>query len=294
VHDTVSTVVEIFNSKHPAPVFLCDFSPPRGPDVAGLDPARQLDADFICIAYSPGKSVRVDSMAAAVYLQRFLGKRAIFNLSPRDMNKLALQTHLVGAQVLGVPNVLVIQGDSFSEKEKGLVKPVLDFKAVEFIASITAMNAGTDFRGLKLRQAAALCAGAAVDLTKPAAAEAALTRRKVEAGAQFLVTQLVFGFQQIRAWLDAYERIANKPLELPVFYGLPVLEKESLIYGEMPTQVRRDLDQGRPGSEIAYELFESLRQEGLRGFYVIPPILRGGARNYDAARDFFARCGRGL
>jgi hypothetical protein len=202
------------------------------------------------------------------------------------MNKLSLQTHLVGAQVLGVPNVLVVQGDGFSEKERGLVKPVFDFTPTGLVASISAMNTGIDFKGSKLRQATALCAGAAVDLTKPATTEAALTHRKVVAGAQFLVTQLVFDFQRVREWLDAYHQVAGRSLEVPVFYGLPVLEKESLIYGDMPERVRRDLDQGRPGPEIALEQYQSFLKQGIRGFYVIPPILRNGARNYEAAREF--------
>ena len=282
----MTTVLKVFNAKAPAPVFLCDFSPPRGADFTELEPARQLQADFICIAYNPGRSVRVDSLAAAAYVERSFGKRAIFNLSTRDTNKLALQTHLLGAQVLGVPNVLVIKGDGFSKKDLSRVKTVFDFKPTELVASIIGMNAGTDFRGLKLREPASLCVGAAVDLTKPAKSEAALTYRKVEAGAHFLVTQLVFRFQQIETWLDAYQQLTGQALDLPVFYGLPVLEKDSLIYGEMPEQVRRDLDAGRPGSDIALEQFYSFCEQGVRGFYVIPPILRGGARNYGLAAEF--------
>jgi homocysteine S-methyltransferase len=286
---SMSTVVEVYNSRPAAPVFLCDFSPPRGPDFAALAPARHLDADFICMACNPGRAVRADSLAAACYVQQSLGRQAVFNLSTRDMNKLGLETHLIGAQFLGVPNVLVVRGDGFPEKERGLVKPVFDFTPVELVASITAMNSGRDFRGLKLRQPTALCVGAAVDLTKPPESEAALTRRKVEAGAQFLVTQLIFSFQQIEPWLAAYERLAGKALDLPVFYGLPVLENESMVYGEMPEQVRRELAQGRPGPEIAFEQFQAMRERGVRGFYVIPPILRTGARNYDAAMEFFAK-----
>jgi hypothetical protein len=170
-----------------------------------------------------------------------------------------------------------------------MVRSVFDFKPTELIASITAMNAGTDFKAQKLRQPTALCVGAAVDLNRPAKEEAALTIRKVEAGAQFLVTQLVFRVDQIRGWLDACQELTGRPLELPVFYGLPVLEKDSLVYGEMPDVVRRDLDAGRPGADIALEQYRAFRERGIRGFYVIPPILRTGARNYNAAHDFLSK-----
>lgn len=48
-----------------APVFICDFSPPRGSGPAYVESASTLDADFICVAYNPGKAVRVDSVAMA-------------------------------------------------------------------------------------------------------------------------------------------------------------------------------------------------------------------------------------
>jgi 5,10-methylenetetrahydrofolate reductase len=282
----MTTVVEVFGAKTPVPVFLCDFSPPRGADLAELESVRQLQADFTCVAYNPGRSVRVDSLAVAAYLEHSFNKQAIFNLSPRDANKLALQTHLLGAEVLGVSNVLVIKGDNFSKKDLSRVKTVSDFKATELVTSIIEMNSGTDFRGLKLRQPTSFCVGAAVDLTQPSKSEAELTYRKVEAGAHFLVTQLVFQYQQIEMLLDAYHKLAGQALDLPVFYGLPVLEKDSLIYGDMPEQVRRDLDAGRAGSDIALEQFHSFSEQGIRGFYVIPPILRGGARNYRLAAEF--------
>ena len=62
------------------------------------------------MAYNPGRSVRLGSMAAAAIIQRDTGRLAIFNLATRDMNKLALQTRLLEAQALGVDNVLILRG----------------------------------------------------------------------------------------------------------------------------------------------------------------------------------------
>ncbi|MSP79262.1 MAG: hypothetical protein EXR67_06920 [Dehalococcoidia bacterium] len=287
--DIIPTVVERYHAAGNAPVFLCDFSPPRGADSSLLDPARTLDADFLCVAYNPGKSVRVDSAFVGGYLQDKLNKSVLFNLATRDMNKLALQSHLLGAHLLGLRNVLVLHGDDFSEKERAQVKSVYDFKSTELVASIAAMNAGNDFRGQKLRQPTAFCIGVSVDLNRLQDAEAKLAHRKVQAGAHFLVTQLVFGVEQAEAFQSTYARVAGHPLSVPIFYGLPVLEEDSLTYGDMPGHMRRDLEAGRSGADIALDLFHQLRQHGIRGFYVIPPILRGGLRNYQAAADFLAK-----
>jgi hypothetical protein len=76
--------------------FICDFSPPRGAGPEGVAPAREIEADYICVAYNPGKAVRVDSAAMAAAIKREVGREVVFNLATRNMNKLALQSHLLG------------------------------------------------------------------------------------------------------------------------------------------------------------------------------------------------------
>ena len=104
-------VINKTNSLTARPLFICDFSPPRGADISVFEQARNLSAEFICIAYNPGHSVRVDSTVMAYMIKKRTGKEVIFNLATRDMNKLALQTHLLGAQLLGLENVVILRGD---------------------------------------------------------------------------------------------------------------------------------------------------------------------------------------
>ena len=75
---------------------------------------KRVDADFVSVAYSPGRSVRVDSTAMAQVIGLSGDQDVIFSLAPRDMNKLALQNHLLGAQALGLENVVVLGGDDFT------------------------------------------------------------------------------------------------------------------------------------------------------------------------------------
>jgi homocysteine S-methyltransferase len=265
------------------PVVICDFSPPRGADLDALRPAADLAADFICVAYNPGKAVRMDSAAAAFEIKRSHGRDVVFNLGSRDMNKLALQTHLLGAQVLGLENVVVVQGDPFSARERERLTGVSDFTATGLVAAVAAMNAGKDYRDLDLTGPTDFCIGAAVDLARPLEAEAKLTARKVAAGAHFLITQPVFDLDSRSRFLDLYERAAGAPLDLPVFWGLQVLVRDGVIFSTVPEGVRADLERGRDGAEIALELCGTLRAAGVRGFYLVAPILRGGARDYAAA-----------
>lgn len=266
------------------PVFIADFSPPRGGDPALLADASKLDVDFVCVAYNPGKAVRVDSATAAWRIAQDTGRETVFNLSPRDMNKLALQSRLLGAQAMGLENVLILQGDPVTDRDG--FAAVSELTASQLIASIAGMNEGTDFKGSKLRAPADFCIGAAADLGRGVAREAGLTHRKVAAGAHFIVTQPVFDATDIAAFREAYASAAGEELNVPVFWGLQILVADGVIFSNVPQSVRDDLERGRDGVDIAFEAYGRLLEFGVDGIYLVSPIMRGGARDYDAAARF--------
>lgn len=281
-------VTEAYAGRGPRPLIACDFSPPRSGDIAFVGQAADLTADFICVAYNPGRSVRLGSMAAAVIIQRDSGRRTIFNLATRDMNKLALQTRLLEAEALGLENVLVLQGDVFPERDLRLLKAVNDYTPTDLLIAIKDMNIGRDFRGAALAAPTGLCAGAAADLGRPLADEARLVAGKVAAGAQFLITQGVYDNARVREFHALYEQATGGTLSVPVFYGVAVLVKGGVLFGDVPERVRRELDGGRTGKEIALEIVADLRANGCSAFYIMPPVQRGGARDYIAAQEVIA------
>ena len=151
-----------------------------------------IDADFISVAYNPGRAVRVNSAVLAAAIKQQVGKEVCFTLATRDMNMLALQSQLLGAQLSGLENVIVVQGDPFSRRDLERVSEVGNLKPTEMIAAITGMNQGVDFRESRLREPTDFCVGATVDLGRGIQPEAKLARRKVQAGAQFFITQPIF------------------------------------------------------------------------------------------------------
>jgi methylenetetrahydrofolate reductase (NADPH) len=266
---------------------ICDFSPPRSGDPELWQPA-DLDADFISVAYNPGRSVRVNSPMLAATIKRQAGKEVVFTLGTRDMNKLALQSQLLGAQLLGLENVIVVQGDPFSGRDLALVKPVDDYRPTQLISAISKLNEGVDFRESKLRSATDFCIGATVDLGRGIQHEAQLARLKVAAGAQFFITQPIFDPTEASSFGEAYARAAGKPLTTPVFFGLQVLEQDGVIFSSVPALLRQEIESGRSGVEIALELYQRFQENGLHNIYLVPPIRRGGARNYAAAQEVLA------
>ncbi|MBI2872414.1 MAG: methylenetetrahydrofolate reductase [Chloroflexi bacterium] len=289
----MAKVIEQYAGAQGRPVFLCDFSPPRGADLSSVEEAGLVGADFLCVAYAPGKSVRVDSAIMAYELRRRTGKDVAFNLACRDMNKVAIQGHLLGAHLLRLENVVVLRGDPFDQRDLASTRYVGDYQTTGLIKAIKELNKGVDFRGLKLRVPTDFCVGATLDLGRDLEREAELARRKVEAGADFFLTQPIFEPGLAHRLMDTYRRMAGVSFPCPVFYGLHILHPEGLVLGDVPQGIRQDLERGRSGTEIALELLRSFVESGLTGIYLVPPILRGGRRDYGAARKVLeAFCGR--
>ena len=257
-----------------------------------MDDARTLNADFISVAYNPGRSVRVNSALGAQWVQANAKREAVFTIATRDMNKVAIQSLLLGAQLVGLENVVVVQGDPFGEKDRTRTKAVDDFSPTELIAAINDMNNGTDFRGTNLRSPTRFAVGATIDLHRDVEREAELAHRKSEAGAAFFLLQAIFDPQVVLRFQDAYAKKYGTPLSQPLFCGVQVMVPDGIVFGDTPGWITDGLAARRAGSEMAVDLIRQFAVEGFTNIYLIPPILKGGVRDYDAAREVLAAFGR--
>ena len=262
---------------------ICDFSPPRGGTsdlIADLD---GLNPDVVSIAYNPGRSVRVNSVATAAWIKSNTNQEVVFTLATRDMNKVAIQSLLLGAQLLGLENLVVVEGDPLSERDKARFKAVYDFQPTSLIESVRAMNQGADFRGLKLRVSTDFSVGATVDMGRRLDSEVALAVRKAQAGAEFFLTQPEFDPSVTERFNTAFESHFDGLTTPSVFFGVQILARDGIIFGNVPDKTRDELESGRSGEEIALEVIKDLIDRGIRSVYLVPPIFRGGRRDYDAA-----------
>ncbi len=269
------------------PGIICDYSPPRSGHL-DLAPIAALPVDVISVAYNPGRSVRANSVTAAAAIKERAGRDVAFTLATRDMNLLALQSQLLGAQMLGLENVIVVQGDAFTQEESSKLTTNNDLRPTELIAGIAAMNRGLDFRGGRLDRPTDFCVGATVDLGRGIKEEAPLAYRKVTAGAEFLITQPIFDVSAAVGFLDAYRAVAGHGPP-PIFFGLQVHARDGISFADVPDLVREQLERGCSGVDLAADLYREFRANGLHDIYLVPPIHRGGARDYDAARRLVER-----
>ena len=276
------------------PLFICDFSPPKGPsfDDPTLGLASSLSADCLSVPYNPGKGVYANSALAAQSLKERTGKEVAFTIATRDMNTLALHSLLLGAAMAGLQNIIVVQGDDFTPSERRHNRPVHDQTPTALIRSIAAMNEGVDYTGRALSSPTDFCVGATVDTNRNLEAEVALTRRKVEAGAHFLITQPGFIPDQSLAFLRAYERAYGAQLRIPIFFGIQMIAPNGRSFSPVPGSVCEDLSQGIDASAIAIRTVESFLHSGITQFYLVPPIHPGGSRDYRSAQRVLQHFGR--
>lgn len=280
----MTTIVDLRAQDDQAVLFICDFSPPRGSDPELLEPAGQLDADVISIAYNPGRSVRVSSPLAAHWVRQAAGKEVLFTLATRDMNKVAVESLLLGADLLGLDNVMAVRGDEFTERDLAATSAVYDFRPTEMIAAVAKMNEGLDYKGMKLRSPTSFCIGASIDLGHEVESEARLLHKKVEAGAQFFLLQTLFDPSALEQFLAAYTGRYGGAPAAPIFCGVQVLTADGLVFSDVPLWATRDLEKGRSGEDIACQVVADFVERGFRSIYLVPPVLRGGRRDYDAAQ----------
>ena len=108
----MAKVVDRIHGLTGRPAFICDYSPPRSGRPEDVPAPPEL-ADFVSAAYNPGRAVRLNPVVAAAVLRERHGADPIFTLGTRDMNRLALESLLLGARALALENVIVVAGDPF-------------------------------------------------------------------------------------------------------------------------------------------------------------------------------------
>jgi len=276
----ICSQIELFPSNL---LFLCDFTPTKDRDISSLVQAQYINSELISVAYGPGRLVRSDSLSMAYLIKQKYGKNPVVTIPTRDMNKLAIQSHLLGADMLGLENILVVAGDDFNSRELKSVKQVRDFSTTGLIASIKEMNRGYDYRGSSIGRPTNFCVGATINFGQEKMDEVLLTCNKRLAGADFFITEPVFELDKIQDFMDLCDDAIKGSIRNCTFVGLQMLSTGGIVFGTIPESLQNDLDKGRDPMDISMELLEGLISIGLNRIYLLPPVLDGGHRDYEAA-----------
>ncbi len=162
--------------------------------------------DAINVTDLQSSVMRLGSMAFC-HLLTDMGVDPVFQVTCRDRNRLALQSDLLSAWVLGIKNVLALTGDYPTLGDHPRAKPVFDLDSVSLLDVIARLNSGCDMVGNELKGTPDFFSGAVVNpgADNEAALELQIIKmeKKIEAGARFFQTQGVYD-------LDAFEKFMKR------------------------------------------------------------------------------------
>src|SRR6266545_282005 len=186
-------------------VVSVELMPPRGYQADALVAhARQLKirgVDLVNIPDSAQPSARMSALATAVLVQQQAGVETILHYACRDRNLLGMQSDLLGAHAIGVRNVLLVTGDPPKVGDYADATAVFDVDSIGLANMVSRLNAGADIGGQPIGEPTGFHIGVAVN---PGALDLEEELRrfayKVEAGAEFAITQPVFDAAAFRAF----------------------------------------------------------------------------------------------
>ena len=242
-------------------VIAVEMDPPRGLSthklLAGASLLKEAGADVIDVADSPMARMRMSPWAVCSLIQRKVGIETVLHFPTRGRNLLRVQGDLLAAHALEVRNVFVVMGDPTSIGDYPEAMDNYDLVPSGLIKLIKqGFNEGLDHSGTDIGQPTQFFTGCALNLN-PVNLDDEIKnlRRKLRAGADFILTQPIYKANLVKRFLDSFHQLQG---ELPI----------PLIVGLLPLASSRHaafLQQEVPGIEIPEEVHEQMRKSGEHG-----------------------------
>lgn len=290
-------------------VVTAEIAPPAGANASEVREKADRLQNLIHAAnvtQNPMASSRMSSLACSVLLARD-GIEPIVQLTARDYSRLALQSEVLGAAALGIRNVLCLTGDPLSVSRVPAGNLPYDLDATQMVWILRRLrDEGHFLDGRQVSEPPQLFLGVAGSPNDPKPhLEAIRLEKKINAGAQFIQTQLVYDVEALQRWLEALEArdLLNKahilvgigPLRsLRVARYLQEHIPDVLISPRLVERMERSSNPEETGLEIALDLIEEVKVlPGVSGLHImsvgweriLPRLLSEAGLNVQIAQD---------
>jgi methionine synthase / methylenetetrahydrofolate reductase(NADPH) len=238
-------------------------------------------AQFVDVNDNPRARARMSGLMASVAIERLTGVETIPHLTPRDTTVNGLESQLLGAHAEGVRNILAVTGDPPEAGDYPGTHGVYEVDSIGLVELMARLNRGEDFHGRAIDAPTSFYPGVAVNPTADdLELEVDRFHRKVDAGARFAMTQILFDL----AALDAFRERIGGAWPIPLLVGVwPIRTLELLVrvQNEVPGMVVPEHVQERyrragagareVGGELGLELIADARVLA-SGVYVVAPF----------------------
>ncbi|MDY6917292.1 MAG: methylenetetrahydrofolate reductase [Chloroflexota bacterium] len=249
-----------------------EVGPLKGTDVDEIEEVAELlrgRVDAANVTDQQSSVMRLGSLATC-HLLKERGLEPVFQMTCRDRNRLALQSDLLSAHVLGVENVLALTGDLPALGDHPQAKPVYDLDSVQLLWTIGRLNEGCDIVGNELQGKTNFFPGAVV--TPAADTEAKLElqlakmEKKIAVGARFFQTQAVYDVDEFAKFMKRVEGF-----DVPVLAGVIPLKSVGMarfmnknvsgvfVPDEFIDRMSKAEDKAATGMDIAANLIKDLK-----------------------------------
>jgi homocysteine S-methyltransferase len=278
-------------------VLSVEMDPPRGFGIhkllAGASLLAEAGADAINVADNPMARMRMSPWAVCQLIQREVGIDSVLHFPTRGRNLLRVQGDLLAAHATGVRNIFVVMGDPTSIGDYPEAMDNYDVVPSGLIKLVKqGFNLGVDHAGADIGEATSFFVGCALDQSAvDRVREFRVLRKKLAAGADFILTQPAYEPAGLRSFLQEYQD-RHGELRASVLVGVLPLYSDrhaSFLHNEVPgiripEEVRRRIAAAgerapEEGVRIAVELVGQLA-DFVQGVYLMPPFSR-----YDLAAE---------
>ena len=236
-------------------ILTAEYLPVAGTDSIAIDStARTLDYRVLAVNVADNHyRVAISSLAASVAMLK-AGIEPVYQIVTRDRNRIAIQSDLLGAAYLGIKNVLCLSGYHQTLTSSSDAANVYDIDSIHLVTAMRKMcDEGVLLDGTKIEGEFSMLIGAVANpYLTPLELNMIRLNKKVEAGADFIQTQAVFGIEAFGQWLDA-----------AVSEG--ITEKTAILVGIMPLESAAEAEKLRKtytDLHISDELIERLKAAG--------------------------------
>ncbi len=250
-------------------VVTAECGPAKGTDMTEFLANIELlkgKVDAINITDQQSAVMRVGSLAGCIMLKE-KGIEPIMQMTCRDRNRIALESDLLSASVLGIENVLCLTGDDVTLGDHPQAKAVFDLDSVSLLIAARQLEKGKDLAGKDLKGSPRYFLGACTTPgADPIGPQMIKLEKKVKAGAEFIQTQAVYEPDKFAGFM----KDAGK-FSIPIMVGIVVLRSAAMakfmnknvaginVPDALINEMDKAEDKGKKGIEIAARLIKEMR-----------------------------------
>ncbi len=258
-----------------------EVAPPKGADASHLLEEAEIfkgRVDAVNVTDLQSSVMRMGSLPVCHLLQD-RGLEPVFQVTCRDRNRLALQSDLLNAAVLGIENVLCLTGDYTTLGDHPQAKPVFDLDSVQLLQAAVKLQNGEDMAGEKLQGRPKFFLGAVVNPgADPLEPQLIKMEKKIKAGARFFQTQAVYDARLFEKFMKEAAKFG-----VPVMLGIVLLKSAGMarfmntnvagvfVPDNLIMEMKETTKEDRPGKsvEIAARLIKEMK-DMCQGVHLMP------------------------